>query len=63
MSEEEYEQMMNEANKLFKGYRDKYKGKTKHINGKGNMTLEQFKKELILLLHGRFVVTFVLMLS
>ena len=46
MSEEDYEQMMNDADKLFKGYRDKYKGKTKRINGKGSMTLEQFKKEL-----------------
>jgi len=46
MSEEDYEQMMNDADKLFKGYKDKYKGKTKRINGKSNMTLEQFKKEL-----------------
>ena len=46
MSEEEYDNMMEEAEKLFKGYRDKYKGKTKRINKPG-MTLEQFKKELI----------------
>ena len=46
MSEEDYERMMDDADKLFKGYRDKYKGKTKRINGKGNMTLKQFKKEL-----------------
>ena len=46
MSEEEYDRMMEDAEKLFKGYRDRYKGKIKRINGKGNMTLEQFKKEL-----------------
>ena len=46
MSEEDYDKMMDDADKLFKGYRDKYKGKTKRINGKSNMTLEQFKKEL-----------------
>ena len=46
MSEEEYDRMMEDAEKLFKGYRDKYKGKTKRVNGKSNMTLEQFKKEL-----------------
>ena len=46
MSEEEYERMMEDAEKLFNGYRDKYKGKTKRINKPG-MTLEQFKKELI----------------
>jgi len=47
MSEEEYEQMMNEADKLFRKYKEGYNGKTKRINGKGNMTLEQFKKELM----------------
>jgi len=46
MSEEEYDRMMEDAEKLFKGYRDRYKGKTKRVNGKSNMTLEQFKKEL-----------------
>jgi hypothetical protein len=46
MSEEDYDRMMNEADKLFKGYNDRYKGKTKRVNGKSNMTLEQFKKEL-----------------
>ena len=46
MTEEEYDRMMEEAEKLFKGYRDKYKGKTKRINKPG-MTLEQFKKELM----------------
>ena len=46
MSEEEYDRMMEDAEKLFKGYRDKYKGKTKRVNGKSNMTLEEFKKEL-----------------
>ena len=46
MSEEEYDRMMEDAEKLFKGYRDKYKGKTKRVNKPG-MTLEQFKKELM----------------
>ena len=46
ISDEDYERMMKDADKLFKGYRDKYKGKTKRVNGKGSMTLEQFKKEL-----------------
>lgn len=46
MSEEDYERMMDEADKLFKGYKDKYKGKTKRVNGKSNLSLEQFKKEL-----------------
>ena len=46
MTEEEYDRMMEEAEKLFKGYRDKYKGKTKRVNKPG-MTLEQFKKELM----------------
>ena len=46
ISDEDYERMMNAADKLFKGYRDKYKGKIKRINGKSNMTLEQLKKEL-----------------
>jgi len=46
MTEEEYDRMMEEAEKLFKGYRDKYKGKTKRVNKLG-MTLEQFKKELM----------------
>ena len=46
MSEEDYERMMEAAEDLFKGYRDKYKGKTKRVNKPG-MTLEQFKKELM----------------
>ena len=46
MSEEEYDRMMEDAEELFKGYRDKYKGKTKRVNKPG-MTLEQFKKELM----------------
>ena len=46
ISDEDYEKMMNEADKLFKGYKDKYKGKTKRVNGKSNLSLEQFKKEL-----------------
>ena len=46
MSEEDYDRMMNEADKLFKGYNDRYKGKTKRVNGKSNMTLEQFNREL-----------------
>ena len=46
MTEEEYDRMMEEAEKLFTGYRDRYKGKTKRVNGKSNMTLEQCKKEL-----------------
>ena len=46
MTEEEYDRMMEEAEKLFTGYRDKYKGKTKRVNKPG-MTLEQFKKELM----------------
>ena len=46
ISDEDYEKMMNEADKLFRGYKDKYKGKTKRVNGKSNLSLEQFKKEL-----------------
>jgi hypothetical protein len=46
ISDEDYERMMDEADKLFKGYKDKYKGKTKRVNGKSNLSLEQFKKEL-----------------
>ena len=46
MTEEEYDRMMEEAEKLFTGYRDRYKGKTKRVNKPG-MTLEQFKKELM----------------
>ena len=46
ISDEDYEKMMNEADKLFKGYKDKYKGKIKRVNGKSNLSLEQFKKEL-----------------
>ena len=44
MSDEEYEKMMNEVDKLF----NRYKGETKRVNGnnKNSMTLEQFKKEL-----------------
>jgi hypothetical protein len=46
ISDEDYERMMKDADKLFKGYRDKYKGKIKRVNGKSNLSLEQFKKEL-----------------
>ena len=46
ISDEDYERMMKDADKLFKGYRDKYKGKNKRVNKPG-MTLEQFKKELM----------------
>ena len=46
MTDEEYEKMLRAADELFSGYNKKYKGKTKRVNGKGSMTLEQFKKEL-----------------
>ncbi len=46
MTDEEYEKMLRAADDLFSGFNKKYKGKTKRINGKGSMTLEQFKKEL-----------------
>jgi hypothetical protein len=48
MSDEEYERMMNEADKLFRRYKKESSGKSKRINGnnKNSMTLEQFKKEL-----------------
>jgi len=49
MTDEEYEKMLRAADELFSGYHEKYKkyrGKIKRINGKGNLSLEQFKKEL-----------------
>jgi len=49
MSDEEYEKMLRAADELFSGYHEKYKkykGKIKRINGKSNLSLEQFRKEL-----------------
>lgn len=46
LSDEDYEKMMTEADKLFNKYNDKYKGKTKRTNGKNSIPLEQFKKDL-----------------
>ena len=47
ISDEEYEKMMDEADKIFKKYDERYKGKTKRINGKGNIPLKKFKQELL----------------
>ena len=52
MSDEDYDEMLRAADELFLDHhnkhksKNKYNGKTKRVNGNGNMTLEQFKKEL-----------------
>lgn len=46
LSDEDYEKMMTEADRLFNKYNDKYKGKRKRTNGKNSIPLEQFKKDL-----------------
>jgi len=47
LSDDDYEKMMGEADRIFNKYNDKYKGKTKRVNGKGKISLEKFKKELL----------------
>mgnify|MGYP003113353871 CR=1 FL=1 len=47
LSDDDYEKMMSEASKIFNKYNDKYRGKTKRVNGKSKISLEKFKRELL----------------